>query len=599
MTTRTGWRWRLVGLLAAVVVSVALPYFITRSSADDALNSRDWVTHTADIKAAVYRLDAILRSSEAAVYTVAAGGALDADLEQRARLPETRLPGVLTELRGMIRDNPEQIARIGGLETVIHGRVQLTDDALAKARVGDRAGAFTDMETARHMFPFRDRVVDILDAEARLLDARRADARGSATDNRLVLGVAAIAQIVLLAIVVVVSERQIAIRLAAESRASDAVQRSQLIVQAVREPIAMLDGGLRTLLVNTAFAELYGFDTEDEEARMPLKSIGNGAWDDPALLQRLGDVIARDRELWDYELTQRTVDGIDRFVVINARRIEQPDTADPALLITVSDITARALVEQKVSELNRQLEGKVEQVSDVNRELEAFSYSVSHDLRAPLRHISGFAGKLEAHLGDQADDRVHHYIDVISSSSRRMAQLIDDLLVFSRLGRGALRLQAVDMQSLAEEARALVETDVRDRHIEWKVAPLPIVVGDENMLRTVWQNLLGNAVKYTGNREVGRIEVGMERTPAGDYEFFVRDNGAGFDMQYAGKLFGVFQRLHRASEFPGNGIGLANVRRIIARHGGRTWAEGETDRGAVFHFSLPASDVPGARGGNA
>jgi len=143
-----------------------------------------------------------------------------------------------------------------------------------------------------------------------------------------------------------------------------------------------------------------------------------------------------------------------------------------------------------------------------------------------------------------------------------------------------------------------VETDARNRHIEWKIAPMPIVVGDENMLRTVWQNLLGNAVKYTSNREVATIEVGVNRLPAGDYEFSVRDNGAGFDMQYAGKLFGVFQRLHRASEFPGNGIGLANVRRIIARHGGRTWAEGETGVGATFHFSLPASDVPGATTGD-
>jgi PAS domain S-box-containing protein len=556
------------------------------------------VTHTADIKASIYRADAILRSSEAAVYTLAAGGTLDKDLEERALMPETRLPGVLATLRETVADNPDQVARIGGLETVANGRLKLTKEALEKIRAGDRAGAFAIMEDARQMFPFRERVVDILAEETKLQEERRANARGTATDNRVVLGVAALAQIALLVIVVVVSERQIAIRLAAESKVDEAVKRSQLIVQAVREPIALLDSELRALLVNTAFAELYGYDAEDEQAHMPLRSLGNGAWDDMALLQRLNDVLARDRELWDYELTQRTVDGIDRFVVINARRITQPDTQHPALLLTVSDITARALVEQKVNELNRQLEGKVEQISDVNRELEAFSYSVSHDLRAPLRHISGFAGKLEAQLGDQADDRVRHYIDVISSSSRRMAQLIDDLLVFSRLGRGALRLQPVDMQSLVEEARALVETDERDRRIEWSIAPLPIVVGDENMLRTVWQNLLGNAVKYTGNREVAQINVEVERTANGDYEFAVRDNGAGFDMQYASKLFGVFQRLHRASEFPGNGIGLANVRRIIARHGGRTWAEGETDRGAIFYFSLPASDLPGARLGD-
>jgi light-regulated signal transduction histidine kinase (bacteriophytochrome) len=248
-----------------------------------------------------------------------------------------------------------------------------------------------------------------------------------------------------------------------------------------------------------------------------------------------------------------------------------------------------------VNELNRQLEGKVTQISDVNRELEAFSYSVSHDLRAPLRHIAGFARKLEQHLGDQVDEKSGHYIEVIAGSAQRMAMLIDDLLVFSRLGRGALRLQAVDMQSLVDEARVLAESGVSDRRIVWTIAPLPMVIGDENMLRTVWQNLLGNAVKYTGRCEVARIAVSVQQGRNGDYEFTVSDNGAGFDMQYADKLFGVFQRLHRASEFPGNGIGLANVRRIVTRHGGRVWAEAEPGQGAHFHFSLPATDAAGTR----
>ena len=597
MISRIGLRWRMVGLLVAVLVIVALPYIVNRSSSEAALNTRDWVTHTADIKANVYRVDAILRSSEAATYALIAGAADDPVLDERVEGPRKNIPALITSLREMMADNAEQLTRLGALESVANGRAGLTDQAIEKVKAGDRSAAFAAMENARKLFPVRDLVREILASESKLLDQRRAQARDSASDNRSVLLVAALAQIALLGIVVFVSERQIAIRLTAESKVAEAVQRSLLIVQAVREPIAMLDGNLRTLLVNAAFAELYGLDP-DKDHHIALGDIGSGAWSDTSLLQRLSDVISRDRELWDYELTQRTVDGIDRFVVINARRIEQPDSDEPALLLTVSDITARALVEQKVTELNRQLEGKVEQVSDVNRELEAFSYSVSHDLRAPLRHIAGFAGKLELHLADKADDRVHHYIDVISSSSRRMAQLIDDLLVFSRLGRGALRLQPVDMQSLVEEARALVETDAQGRQIQWKIAPLPIVVGDENMLRTVWQNLLGNAVKYTGNRERALIEVSLDRTPTGDYEFAVRDNGAGFDMQYAGKLFGVFQRLHRASEFAGNGIGLANVRRIISRHGGRTWAEGEIDRGAVFHFSLPASDVPGSRTGD-
>jgi light-regulated signal transduction histidine kinase (bacteriophytochrome) len=156
-------------------------------------------------------------------------------------------------------------------------------------------------------------------------------------------------------------------------------------------------------------------------------------------------------------------------------------------------------------------------------------------------------------------------------------------------------LQAVDMQSLVDEARALAESEAGERQIEWTVDPLPIVIGDENMLRTVWQNLIGNAVKYTGRREVAKIAIGVDRDRDGEYVFTVADNGAGFNMEYAGKLFGVFQRLHRASEFPGNGIGLANVRRIVARHGGRVWAEAEPERGASFHFSLPATELAEAR----
>jgi light-regulated signal transduction histidine kinase (bacteriophytochrome) len=293
-------------------------------------------------------------------------------------------------------------------------------------------------------------------------------------------------------------------------------------------------------------------------------------------------------------MTQRTPGGSDRQIVVNARRLQQAESEAPALLLTVSDVTARALVEQKVSELNRQLEGKVSQISDVNRELEAFSYSVSHDLRAPLRHVSGFARKLE-HLGEHVDEKAAHYIEVIASSAQRMAQLIDDLLVFSRLGRGALRLQAVDMQTVVEESRTIIESGVHDRRIVWELGSLPMVIGDENMLRTVWQNLLGNAVKYTSKCDVARISVSVGQGANGDYEFTVADNGAGFDMQYADKLFGVFQRLHRASEFVGNGIGLANVRRIVSRHGGRVWADAELGKGANFHFSLPATDTAGTQ----
>ena len=581
-------RWRVIGLLLSVVVIVALPYAITRNTSNEALDASQWVTHSSEVKSITYRIAYLSRDTEAAAYRMVLSGD-DAEAQKRIDQSAHVISQLIWQLRDLTRDNPDQQALIGSLQTTINGRSTLVWQALWRARHNDRPGAVKALRDAGKLFVLGDVLDQIVRTEDHLLVERRSAAEAQSKNYRLVLGIGAFAQMLLLGIIVVVSERQIGQRLRAEERESQAVRRSRQILQAVREPIALLDGRLNTLLVNAAFAELYGMDP-DEIRSLPLAELGGGAWNDGPLLQRLSDVMLRDRELWDYELNQRTADGADRRVVINARRLQQENDA-PALLMTVSDITVRALVEKQVKELNRQLEGKVEQISDVNRELEAFSYSVSHDLRAPLRHIAGFAGKLERHLGEQLDDKGHHYLDVIAGSARRMAQLIDDLLVFSRLGRGAMRLQPVDMQSLVDEARALAEPDAAGRRIEWKVAPLPVVVGDENMLRMVWQNLIGNAVKYTGKCELARIAVETTRAANGDYQFTVSDNGAGFDMEYAGKLFGVFQRLHRASEFPGNGIGLANVRRIVARHGGRVWAEGEPGRGARFHFSLPASEA--------
>ncbi|KRE88729.1 histidine kinase [Frateuria sp. Soil773] len=579
-------RWRAIGLLVAVFVVVALTYFVMRNSASAALEAATWVNHSAEVKSVTYQIANLDRNREAAVYRVLDGedlGLARAQIEAGA----AQIPALLRALRRQTVDNEDQQARIGALETTVSGRTVLIDHAMAQFAAGDRAAAVASMRNAATLFHVQEVIDSIVKDEDGLLDARREAATRRLRNNQWVMGISALAEVLLLTIIVLVSERQIGQRLRAEASESQAVRRSQLILQAVREPIALLDAQLGILLVNNAFSELYGLPQEDRREVQPLVGVGEGAWNDGALLQRLRDVLLRDRELWDYELVQRTVDGVQRHLVINARRMQQQDGDPPVLLLTISDMTVRALAEQQVNELNRQLEGKIEQISDVNRELEAFSYSVSHDLRAPLRHIAGFAGKLEQHLGDRVDDKARHYLDVIGSAAQRMAQLIDDLLVFSRLGRGALRLQSVDMQTLVSEARALVEPDADERRIEWKISPLPVVVGDENMLRTVWQNLLGNAVKYTGQCEVARIGVDVKRNDRGDYEFTVSDNGAGFDMQYADKLFGVFQRLHRASEFPGNGIGLANVRRIIARHGGKTWAEAEPGKGASFHFSMP------------
>ncbi len=221
-----------------------------------------------------------------------------------------------------------------------------------------------------------------------------------------------------------------------------------------------------------------------------------------------------------------------------------------------------------------------------NRELESFSYSVSHDLRAPLRSISGYSQLLAQDSASTLSSEARRHLKVITESSRQMEQLIDDLLEFSRMGRADMSESIVDAHALVQETIHNLDMATQGRSIAWKVAPLPPVLGDAALLRQVFANLLGNALKYTRPRAEAEIEIGSAGEEDGRLIVFVRDNGVGFDMQHAGKLFGVFQRLHRADEFEGTGIGLATVRRIIERHGGRVWAEAAPGEGATFYFSL-------------
>jgi light-regulated signal transduction histidine kinase (bacteriophytochrome) len=314
-------------------------------------------------------------------------------------------------------------------------------------------------------------------------------------------------------------------------------------------------------------------------AHAPSPALASGENDSETIIRLLQAELA----VTNHEVMILTLDLEKRV----AERVAQLSQVNKDLLQENSE---RRRADQEVSRLNQDLEQRAELLEASNKELESFSYSVSHDLRAPVRHILGFATMLQQDTVPALAEKSQEHLDKIRESATRMWALIDELLHFSRFSHVELTRESVDLNAMVDSVIREQEPEIQGRNIVWIRMALPAVWGDAALLRQVMVNLISNALKYSRLKDPAEIEIGAQASGPRETVFFVRDNGAGFNSEYASKLFGVFQRLHKASEFEGTGIGLAIVRRIVARHGGKTWAEGKVGEGATFYFSLSTGE---------
>jgi PAS domain S-box-containing protein len=377
----------------------------------------------------------------------------------------------------------------------------------------------------------------------------------------------------------------------AENALRESEERLRLSLQAANQGLYDLNVQTGGAIVNREYAEMLGYDPDTFIET-------NASWierlhpdDHEITAKAYSDYINGLMPEYRIEFRQRTNDGSWKWILSLGKVVEYDADGKPLRMLgTHTDITERKQAEEKIRRLNDDLEQRVidrtSQLEAANQELEAFSYSVSHDLRAPLRAIDGFTGILVSEYGSMLDEEGNRICGIISKESQRMGQLINDLLAFSRLGRRELHSAKIDMTSLANSIFNELVKDEAGERIDFRIEKLHSALGDPALIRQVWTNLLSNSVKFTSGKKRAVIEVGSTQNKD-EIVYHIRDNGAGFDMEYVGKLFGVFQRLHGESEFEGTGVGLAIVKRVIHRHGGRVWAEGKVDEGATFHFVLP------------
>lgn len=396
--------------------------------------------------------------------------------------------------------------------------------------------------------------------------------------------------------ILVVMAMDVTERQQAMARLADSERRFRIVAQSTNDAVWELDIHTGYIWWSDSFFDTFGFERVEGTEHVDFWSGHIHPEDRDRVVASLRDAMENGAPSWGEEYRFVKGNGEEALVINRGFTLYDADGRPTTILGGMADMTVQRQAEAQIRRLNTELEERVRartaELEAANKELEAFSYSVSHDLRAPLRAIDGFSRILleETEDLDLAEEPRRH-VAVIRASTQQMGQLIDDLLAFSRLSRQALEAETVDMERLVGACARQLMDDMGDRAVQIAMDPLPPCLGDTRLLRQVWTNLLANAFKYTRDRGEARIAIGAhaDGDVPGSIVYHVKDNGVGFDMAYAGKLFGVFQRLHRAEEYEGTGVGLAIVQRIVSRHGGRVWAEAAVGEGATFLFSLPAA----------